>query len=111
VINGKMHINECGMVAHNEWFKTETIRDNVNLDAIVVMPNHIHGFIEIIGKKPIVGANRDSHLRNKIKPNNSLYTPKFESPSNNIGTIIRGYKSSVTKPFFGQSEGCGWHPS
>ncbi|MEP2447007.1 MAG: transposase [Balneola sp.] len=97
VINGEMHMNECGVVAHNEWFKTELIRDNVRLDEFVVMPNHVHGIIEIIDKNPIVGANRDSPLRNKIGINNSFYKSKFESPSNNIGAIIRGYKSSVTK--------------
>ncbi|MBO6801631.1 MAG: transposase, partial [Balneola sp.] len=53
--------------------------------------------IEIIDKNPIVGANRDSPLRNKIGINKSFYKSKFESPSNNIGAIIRGYKSSVTK--------------
>ncbi|MBO6622102.1 MAG: hypothetical protein JJ927_02120 [Balneola sp.] len=72
----------------DEWFKTETIRDNVNLHAFVVMPHHIYGIIEIIDKNPIVGANRDSPLRNKIGINNSFYKPKFESPSNNIGVGI-----------------------
>ena len=81
-------MNECGLVAHDEWFKTETIRDNVNLDAFVVMPNHIHGIIEIIDKNPTVGANRNSPLRNKIGINNSFYKSKFESPSNNIGARI-----------------------
>ncbi|MFY0697649.1 MAG: hypothetical protein JXR11_07345 [Balneola sp.] len=45
-------MNECTLVAHNEWFKTELIRDNVRLDEFVVMPNHIHGIIEIIDKNP-----------------------------------------------------------
>lgn len=77
-------MNECTLVAHNEWFKTELIRDNVRLDEFVVMPNHIHGIIEIFIKNPIVGANRDSPLRNKIGINNSFYKSKFESPSTNI---------------------------
>jgi hypothetical protein len=63
--NGEIRMNECGVVEHNEWFKTELIWDNVRLDAFVVMPNHIHGIIEIFIKNPIVGANRDSPLRNK----------------------------------------------
>jgi len=76
---------------HDEWIKTEPIRNNINLDGFVVMPNHIR---EIIDKNPIVGANRDSPLlRNKIGINNSFYKSKFESPSNNLGAIIRGYKS------------------
>ncbi len=65
--NGEIRMNECGVVEHNEWFKTETIRDNINLDEFVVMPNHIHGVIEIIDIYPIVGANLDSTLRNKNK--------------------------------------------
>ncbi|MAB67186.1 MAG: hypothetical protein CL662_10115 [Bacteroidetes bacterium] len=97
VVDGKMHLNEYGLFAHGDWFKTETIRNNVNLDAFVVMPNHVHGIIEIIDKNPIVGANRDSPLRFRILNNDTIYRAKFESPSNNLGAIIRGYKSSVTK--------------
>ena len=82
--NGEIRMNECGVVAHNEWFKTELIWDNVRLDAFVVMPNHIHGIIEIFIKNPIVGANRDSPLRIRILINDSVYRTKFESPSNNI---------------------------
>ncbi len=85
--NGEIRMNECGVVEHNEWFKTELIWDNVRLDAFVVMPNHIHGVIEIFIKNPIVGANRDSPLRNKIGINKSFYKSKFESPSNNLGFI------------------------
>ena len=92
-----MHLNEYGAVSHNEWFKTEFIRDNVRLDEFVVMPNHIHGIIEIIDKNQPVGANRDSPLRSRILINDTIYRAKFESPSNNLGAIIRGYKSSVTK--------------
>jgi REP element-mobilizing transposase RayT len=42
----------------NEWFKTETIRDNINLDAFLVMPNRIHGIIEIINKNHRRGESR-----------------------------------------------------
>lgn len=90
-------MNKFGVVASNEWFKTKLIRDNVRLDEFVVMPNHVHGIIEIIDKNPIVGANRDSPLRNRTLINGTIYRTKFESPSNNLGAIIRGYKSAVTK--------------
>ena len=64
---------------HDEWIKTEPIRDNINLNAFVVMPNHVHGIIEIIDKNPLVGGNRDSPLRNKIGINNSFYKSKQRS--------------------------------
>ena len=45
--NGIMMPNEYGKIAINEWLKTESIRSNVKLYEFVVMPNHIHGILEI----------------------------------------------------------------
>jgi REP element-mobilizing transposase RayT len=42
-----MILNEYGIIAENEWFKTSEIRNNVELYEFVVMPNHIHGIIRI----------------------------------------------------------------
>jgi REP element-mobilizing transposase RayT len=49
VVNGEMRLNECGQIAHNEWFKTAALRPYVKLyeDEFVVMPNHVHGIIWI----------------------------------------------------------------
>lgn len=98
ILNGKMILNRFGEVAYNEWIKTESIRDNVILDSFVVMPNHIHGIIEIIDvDNKSVGVNCNLPLRDHTNNDHTIYRTKFESPSNNIGAIIRGYKSSVTK--------------
>jgi putative transposase len=47
VVNGEMQLNELGHVIKIEWLKTAEIRDNVELDAFVIMPNHIHGIVVI----------------------------------------------------------------
>jgi putative transposase len=91
-------LNEYGRIAEKEWIKTPEIRSNIYLDVFVIMPNHIHGIIRINGGP--VGADCNTPL-----PYTPLPTPQppnmnqssFKSPSNNIGAIIRGYKSSVTK--------------
>jgi len=59
--NGIVHLNALGDIATDEWFRTESIRDNVRLDAFVVMPNHVHGIIHIT--KRAVGAYRDTPLK------------------------------------------------
>ena len=41
------HLNACGRIVVEEWRRTERVRDNVVLDAFVVMPNHVHGIIGI----------------------------------------------------------------
>lgn len=80
--NGIMCINIFGNIAYQEWIKTPLIRPNISLHAFIVMPNHIHGILEI--KKWKGEKNKGS-------------IGKFKSPSQTIGAIIRGYKGSVTK--------------
>ena len=50
VNNGVMKLNNYGEIVKEEWFKTNFLRDNVELvdEEFVVMPNHIHGIIWII---------------------------------------------------------------
>ncbi|WP_212747628.1 transposase [Fodinibius saliphilus] len=88
-----MLLNSWGEIARENWINTESIRDNVRLDVFVVMPNHIHGIIEIVDSKNIVGVYRNTPLRSDSPVNQS----EFKSPSETIGAIVRGYKSTVTK--------------
>lgn len=48
-----MCLNDAGRLAHEEWEKTGAMRESIELHEFIVMPNHIHGIIEII-----VGARR-----------------------------------------------------
>ena len=51
VVGGEMRLNDAGRIVRDEWFKTAQLRPYVVLyeDEFVVMPNHIHGIIEIVG--------------------------------------------------------------
>jgi REP element-mobilizing transposase RayT len=97
-------LNDYGQIARNELKKTSEIRKNMEIDCYVVMPNHIHAILVIEGGRThdqtydraygwVHGwaygwAYSNTPLRGKIK---------FKSPSNNLGAMIRGYKSTVTK--------------
>ena len=78
-----MVLNEFGKIAQDEWNRTSQVRENVMLDAYVIMPNHLHGIIMVSRKNRGVWQ----------------YTPTsgLRSPSQTIGAIIRGYKSAVTR--------------
>ena len=54
VIAGQVHRNALGDIVHAEWYATQRVRPEMRLDAFVVMPNHLHGILEIID----VGARR-----------------------------------------------------
>ena len=43
--DGGIRLNQLGEIVQEEWLRTAVVRPNVDLDAFVVMPNHIHGVI------------------------------------------------------------------
>ena len=50
-------LNQNGAIIQKIWNDLPNRYDGIILDAFVVMPNHVHGIIEIIGcADPIVGA-------------------------------------------------------
>ncbi|MEN9304209.1 MAG: hypothetical protein RL264_2638 [Bacteroidota bacterium] len=80
VVDGEMILNEFGQIAHNEWKNTANVRDNCIIHEFIIMPNHIHGIVEITFNK---GCKES--------------IDKFQSPSQTIGSIVRGFKISVIK--------------
>jgi len=47
ISNGEMNLSGIGIVADIMWYEIKNHSKNVELDAFVVMPNHIHGIIII----------------------------------------------------------------
>ena len=43
ISDGVMHCNDMGQIVEDEWKRTPEVRDNVQLDAYVVMPNRPQG--------------------------------------------------------------------
>ncbi|MBW2185548.1 MAG: transposase [Deltaproteobacteria bacterium] len=90
IVNGHMMMNNLGKIVADEWIKTGTKRDNINLDDWVVMPNHFHGIVIIdndMEQYPSVGAQRAVPLSGRF---GCLV-------AGSLSTIIRSFKSAVTK--------------
>ena len=77
-----MVLNDVGKILADEWIKTGDIRDEIELDAWVVMPNHFHGIVMIRrGDRPVAPTPTP------------LPGPRLKS----IGSLMSGFKSTVTK--------------
>jgi putative transposase len=74
-----------------EWYKAKELRPdmNIDLDAFIVMPNHIHGIIAI-------GANEYNTDRDAIHRVSTEKQNNFGPQLKNLASILRGYKSAVT---------------
>ena len=74
-----MVLNNTGHIVADEWLKSAQIRAEIELDAWVVMPNHIHGIVVII----------DSERG---------WPSASSGPSpRSLGALVAGFKSAVTK--------------
>jgi putative transposase len=93
ITNDTMTLNDLGLFVQSEWIKSPELRPDMNLELgeFVVMPNHFHG-IMMIGENEFnrVDGGRDAMHRVSTCAN------KFGPKSKNLGSIMRGFKSSVT---------------
>lgn len=97
VVDGGMVLNDFGKIVQEEWERTAIVRQNVELGAYIVMPNHLHGILVI---NDGVGASR------RLAPTTEAISPKPGS----LGAIMAQFKSMVTKRIWKSDESMNGTP-
>ncbi len=93
--NGEMQLNHIGKIVESEWIKTSEIRPDMNLE---------------------LGAfSIDRDAMHRVSTTNTTNTTntnhnKFGPQSKNLASIIRGFKSSVTKFARNSEPDFAWQP-
>ncbi|MBP9773873.1 MAG: hypothetical protein KBD00_04570 [Candidatus Peribacteraceae bacterium] len=109
IVNGEMIQNILGQAADYYWRAIPGHFPFVELDAFVIMPDHVHGILYVNvhdknGMMPNVaaGASFGAGAQNfvPLRRNN-----QFGPQSKNLASIIRGFKIGVTK----YAKTCGVH--
>jgi REP element-mobilizing transposase RayT len=98
IVGDEMRLNPYGEIVRDEWLQTANLRSNVELDAFVVMPNHMHGIIGI-------HANAGTHGNAAIIENTGTHgnvgaqraAPSHNVPAGSLGAVVRSYKSAVAR--------------
>ncbi len=86
---GEIELNDVGQNVIDCWKKIPNFHPQTKLHEFIVMPNHVHGIIEIISPSKVTDS-----------PNKLVFNPDktpFESPRNTIGSMVRGFKTGVTQ--------------
>jgi putative transposase len=117
IIDGKMILNDAGKIANKCWLEIPEHFPNVVLHEHIIMPNHVHGIIELIksGSNNVsgtpVGVENFQPLQSQYESESTVGVQNFEplqSPKrnefqkiipNSIGSIVKGFKIGVTKWF------------
>ncbi len=98
ITDGKMHLNEYGKIVQTEWLKSSEIRDEIELDAYQIMPNHFHCIVIIQdvainrnrGDRPIAPAWPIATTLSSIDPVIFKMKPK------SLSSLMAGFQSPVT---------------
>lgn len=115
-----MQLSEIGQFAHNFWMEIPDHFPFVELGEFVVMPNHVHGIIIIEKPRRIVACNdsttdivNDSTVKPIPKQSDQQKNEKMAKISpkqGSLSTIIRSYKSAVTKNARENNFNFAWQP-
>ncbi|MCH7781978.1 transposase [candidate division KSB1 bacterium] len=84
-----MKLNDFGRIVENTWFDLVNHVRNIKLHAFIVMPNHIHGLIEIYNDIPVGAGSKP--VRNNT-PNDEP-APTEHGKTKSISEIVRQFKT------------------
>jgi REP element-mobilizing transposase RayT len=91
--DGKMQLSSVGILADVFWHESKNHAKDIELDAFVVMPNHIHGIL-------IINGNDDKTFENRptVNENATIGQQRFQNQGkNSVSSLIGSYKAAVTK--------------
>ena len=88
IVEGSMALSPAGLIVEEEWWRATTVRQHVELDEFVIMPNHLHGILVINGDQGKT-SHRDVSTWSRLRPHS-------------LGAIIGQFKSVCTKRIRGQ---------
>ncbi|MCX5699502.1 MAG: transposase [Candidatus Omnitrophica bacterium] len=98
---GKIMLNGVGIMVEDNWNKLQQRFKFIELDEFIVMPNHLHGVIVIVGA-PLVGAQNgdvvtddgDDGATTRVAPT--------------LGDVIGAFKSITTNEYIRNVKNKNW---
>jgi putative transposase len=86
--DGAVQLNPNGNIATDQWVRLSSRFYPSDFSIFVIMPNHVHGIIHIVG-----GAGKEFETAPSGVPPQRPYRHSHYMPSS-LGIIVRAYKSA-----------------
>ena len=129
----EMILNDAGKMVETEWLHLKTRFSNIELHEYVVMPNHFHGILEIIGAPPadipapvgVSPADIPTPVRVSLvdtqqgQPQGIAPTTRQpqgigattrDCPNKTVGDMMDAFKSITTVEYIRGVKNSGWKP-
>ena len=120
IIDNAMAINAAGIMVVDQWQMLGNRFPSIKLHEYVVMPNHFHGIIEIIGANPgdcPDGCSNCANIRGSCR-GNPLWLPRCQGQVQDsplrlpptVGDIVGAFKSLSTRGYIHHVKHHNWPP-
>jgi REP element-mobilizing transposase RayT len=101
--NNKMVLNDIGHMVDHWWHETFNKFKNISIDEYVIMPDHVHGIINIVGVDlRIDPLKNDNHV---ISQGENIVSPL---QGFNIGRIVSWFKRMTTNQYIKNVKNNNW---
>ncbi|CAN5823278.1 transposase [soil metagenome] len=97
VIDTKVELNPLGEIVREEWVKTAEIREQVRLDAFVVMPNHFHGILLIDAIDPTERHGVPSVATHRVAGTGDGPQRRRGPAKGSVGSIVGQFNSQSAR--------------
>ncbi|GAB7087624.1 transposase [Marinifilum fragile] len=91
IVDGKVQLSAIGKQAEQFWKNIAIYNKHVELGEFVIMPDHIHGIIGIVGDCKDVAVQRPNDT------SKNQYMSSIAPKPGSLSVVIRSYKSALTK--------------
>ena len=96
IMDGKMVWNDAGQMVLAVWDEMPGNYPGVETDEFVIMPNHIHGIVGLVGAGP------------RACPDNGQ--PQGVAPTLSLPDVVHRFKTMTTKRYTDGVKQSGWPP-
>lgn len=96
IIESEMRVNNAGRMVRQWWSESAMKFNNIELDESVIMPNHFHGIINIVGATLCGRAEHKTGQDTKGQPHN-IGQPHRVAPT--LGNIVEWFKTMTTNEY------------
>ncbi len=83
MVDGGVVLSSIGTIVVEEWLRSAEIRKEIELDAFVIMPNHLHGIVAI-------------HRGERQTVSECLESQRRAMKAKTIGSFVSGFKAAAT---------------
>lgn len=100
IAGGQILPNDAGRMVQTVWDSLPSHYAGVESDAFVVMPNHIHGIISLVGTEPCA--------RSAEKGQPQGVAPTMDRTALSLPDVVHRFKTSTTKRYVDGVKQLGW---